>query len=50
MQLREARPSFEARWVAVALKRHGGNITRTAGELGISRIALQKKVKELGLR
>ncbi len=50
MALREARRSFEIRLITEALSRHGGNVTHTAAELGISRIALQKKMKELGLR
>jgi len=29
---------------------HGGNVTRTAVALGLSRAMLQNKMKELGLR
>jgi two-component system response regulator HupR/HoxA len=33
-----------------ALNRHNGNVTRTAVEIGISRVALQKKMKKYRLR
>jgi len=33
-----------------ALNRHNGNVTRTAAEIGISRVALQKKMKKYRLR
>ena len=32
------------------LAAHGGNVTRTATALGLSRAMLQNKMKELGLR
>jgi two-component system response regulator HupR/HoxA len=48
--LREARTAFEIRYVADALRRHRGNVSATARALGISRVALQKKMKQLGLR
>jgi Nif-specific regulatory protein len=48
--LRQARATFETRYIAVALGRHGGNVSRTARALGISRVMLQKKMKALGLR
>jgi Nif-specific regulatory protein len=48
--LREARAAFEVRYVAAMLRRHRGNVSRTAQALGISRVALQKKMKLLGLR
>ncbi len=48
--LREARAAFEGRFIADALKQNGGNVTHTARTLGISRVALQKKLKDLGLR
>ena len=48
--LREARAGFEARHIADALAHNGGNVSRTATMLGISRISLQRKIKEYGLR
>ena len=48
--LREARTAFEIRYVADVLRRHGGNVSRAAATLGISRVALQKKMKQFGLR
>ncbi len=48
--LRDARADFEARYIAEALAHNGGNVTRTASLLGISRISLQRKIKEYGLR
>src|SRR5512139_297736 len=38
--LREARDAFEARYIAAALDRHDGNVSRTAENLGISRVML----------
>ena len=48
--LREARATFETRYIASALGRHGGNVSRTARALGISRVMLQKKMKAFRLR
>jgi transcriptional regulator with PAS, ATPase and Fis domain len=48
--LREAKTAFEAQHVATVFREEGNNVTRTARALGISRVALQKKMKELGLR
>ena len=48
--LREAKTAFEAQHVAAVLREQGNNVSRTARALGISRVALQKKMKELGLR
>jgi len=48
--LREARASFEARYIAEALAQNSGNVSRTATVLGISRISLQRKIKEYRLR
>ncbi len=48
--LRRARAAFEAAYIADALRRHGGQVTRTAQALGLSRVMLQKKMKEYGLR
>jgi Nif-specific regulatory protein len=48
--LRRARTAFEVRFIADALGRNGGHVTRTAQALGLSRVMLQKKMKEFGLR
>jgi Nif-specific regulatory protein len=48
--LRQAKTAFEAQHVAAVLRQQGNNVSRTARALGISRVALQKKMKELGLR
>jgi len=48
--LRPARAAFETHYIAAALRRHGGNVSQTARTLGISRVMLQKKMKEYGLR
>jgi DNA-binding NtrC family response regulator len=41
--------AFERDFLTDALRRHGGNITRTAEELGMYRQNLQQKIRELGL-
>jgi transcriptional regulator with GAF, ATPase, and Fis domain len=48
--LREARAAFEARHIRRVLEQHGGNVTRAAAALGLSRAMLQNKMKEYGLR
>ena len=48
--LRAARAEFEARFISEALRRNGFNVSRTAVALGISRPALQEKMKTLHLR
>jgi len=48
--LRDARAAFEARFIADQLEKHGGNVSRTAAAIGISRVMLQKKMKDYGLR
>jgi Nif-specific regulatory protein len=48
--LREARADFEVRYIKEVLERNGGNISRAAVILGISRVALQMKMKSYGLR
>jgi len=50
LPLREARARFEAAYIAEALARHDGNVSRTADSLGISRVMLHRKMRELGLR
>jgi Nif-specific regulatory protein len=48
--LREARAAFEARYIADALSRCKGNVSRAAKVMGMSRVQLQRKVKDYGLR
>jgi transcriptional regulator with PAS, ATPase and Fis domain len=48
--LRRARAAFEVRFLTAALRRHDGNVSRTAASLGLSRVMLQRKMKEYGLR
>jgi transcriptional regulator with GAF, ATPase, and Fis domain len=48
--LRDARTGFEARFIDQVLAEHGGNVSQSARALGISRVALQKKMKDHGLR
>jgi transcriptional regulator with GAF, ATPase, and Fis domain len=48
--LRKARAAFEARHISEALQQHQSNVSRTAQALGLSRAALQKKMKAYGLR
>jgi transcriptional regulator with GAF, ATPase, and Fis domain len=48
--LREARAVFEARFINDALTRCEGNISRAAKLMGLSRVQLQRKIKEYGLR
>src|SRR5262249_16948178 len=48
--LREARAGFEARFITDALARCDGNISRAAKLMGLSRVQLQRKIKEYGLR
>jgi transcriptional regulator with PAS, ATPase and Fis domain len=48
--LREARLVFEKEYVARVLEEHAGNVSHSARALGISRVMLQRKMKEYGLR
>jgi len=41
---------FEREYLLAALRRHGGNISRTAESIGMVRQSLQQKIRELGLR
>jgi Nif-specific regulatory protein len=49
-QLRPARAAFEARYISEALRQHGGNVSHAARALGLSRVMLQRKMKDYGLR
>ncbi len=50
VQLREARAAFEARHIADVLRQQGGNVSRAAGVLGLSRMQLHRKLTEYGIR
>jgi len=49
-RLRSASREFEKKFLAASLARHGGNRTRTARALGLSRQGLYRKMKRLGLQ
>jgi DNA-binding NtrC family response regulator len=42
--------SFERGYLREALRRHDGNVSRTAEAIGMARQSLQQKMRELGLR
>ena len=42
--------AFEREFISRALRRHQGNITKAAEEMGLHRQQLQQKIRELGLR
>ena len=48
--LRQARTAFEKEYLARVLRAESGNVSRAARVLGVSRVTLQKKMKEYGLR
>jgi Nif-specific regulatory protein len=48
--LREARAAFEAQYITEALRQNDRNVSRTARVLGLSRVMLQRKMKDYGLR
>ena len=41
--------SFERDFLLSALRRHGGNISKAAEEIGMYRQNLQQKIRELGI-
>jgi DNA-binding NtrC family response regulator len=47
---RAAIERFERRWVGDALAAHGGNVSKTASAIGMTRQSLSQKITELGLR
>jgi DNA-binding NtrC family response regulator len=48
--LRAARAAFESRFIADIIRRNAGNLSQAARVMGISRVQLQRKVKDYGLR
>jgi len=47
--LREARESFEREYLRIQIRRFSGNISKTAGFIGMERSALHRKLKLLGM-
>jgi len=48
--LRRARDLFEREFIARVLSQNGGNASRAARALGISRVMLHKKLRAYGMR
>ena len=48
--LKEAREKFEKNYLSSQLKKHKGNISRTAEFVGMERSALHRKLKSLGIK
>jgi two-component system, NtrC family, nitrogen regulation response regulator NtrX len=48
--LKEARESFEKEYLITQLKKHHGNISKTADFIGMERSALHRKLKILGIK
>ena len=48
--LKEAREHFEKEYLATQLKKHHGNISKTAEFIGMERSALHRKLKTLGIK
>jgi DNA-binding NtrC family response regulator len=46
---REARRRFEVAYLTRKLHEHNGNVTRTAGAIGLERQSLQEKIRQLGI-
>jgi two-component system nitrogen regulation response regulator NtrX len=49
LPLREARGLFERQYLEAQVLRFGGNISRTAGFVGMERSALHRKLRSLGI-
>ena len=48
--LKEAREHFEKEYLSIQLKKHHGNISKTADFIGMERSALHRKLKSLGIK
>ena len=46
---REARKQFESDYIAARLRANGGNVSRTAAQIGLHRQSLHQKLRELGI-
>lgn len=49
-ELKDAVASYEGAYISSALDRQDWNVTRTAEQLGLTRVTLQRKIKKLGLK
>ena len=49
LRLRDAREMFERKYLKAQIARFGGNVSKTAGFVGMERSALHRKLKNLGL-
>ena len=47
---KEAREKFEKNYLTTQLKKHKGNISKTAEFVGMERSALHRKLKSLGIK
>ena len=47
---RETVENFERQYLSLALRENEGNVSRTAGAIGMVRQSLQQKIRELGLK
>jgi DNA-binding NtrC family response regulator len=47
---RQTVEAFERQYLSEALREHEGNVSRTAGAIGMVRQSLQQKIRELGLK
>jgi len=48
--LKEAREKFEKNYLTSQIKKHKGNISKTAEFIGMERSALHRKLKTLGIK
>ena len=48
--LKEAREYFEKEYLLTQLKKHHGNVSKTADFIGMERSALHRKLKSLGIK
>ena len=48
--LKEAREHFEKEYLSTQLKKHHGNVSKTADFIGMERSALHRKLKSLGIK
>ena len=48
--LHDARVEFERAFLVAVLRKHTGNISRTAQTIGMERSAFHRKLKSLGIR
>jgi two-component system, NtrC family, nitrogen regulation response regulator NtrX len=48
--LKEAREYFEKEYLTIQLKKHHGNVSKTADFIGMERSALHRKLKSLGIK